>query len=157
MRIDPHMIRRLLPELAVCCGLVACTSDNLSAAADANDTPTVVREYHPSGPTTRREWRHAPGQPPYRIELEGVRSGRLVVGKARLWRQTDGRWTIESSVGQSITVHALGIGTKPPLPHFEESGVTWTVRVTGESRPTPQNGVASEDEPSLNLVLECRC
>lgn len=156
MRIDLHMMLRTLPELAMCCALAACTSDNLSAAADAHDTPTVVREYHPSGPTTRREWRHAPGQQPYRIELDGVRSGRLVVGKARLWRQADGRWTIESSTGQRTTLRAPKMGTAPPPLLFEEGGVMWTVHVTGESVPAPQSGVAQEEEPSLSLVLECR-
>jgi len=157
VRTDICLAHAVLPVCAMCVGMVACATDASPTPGYLQDTPTVVQERHPAGMTTRRESRHAPGQTPYRIELLGARSGRLVVGQVRLWRQADGRWTLESSNGERLTVREAGQGTPPILPRFVEGGVTWTVRVTGESVPVPRNGIATEAEPSLDLVLECVC
>lgn len=144
------LARKVFPASAVCLGLAAC-------ATSLPPTPTIVQENHAAGPTTRREWRHTPEQTPYRIELLGARSGRLLVGQARLWRQANGTWSIKSSGGQWVTVHGAGTDAASEPHRFTEGAATWTMRVTRESLPVSQPGVAFEAEPTLDLVLECAC
>jgi hypothetical protein len=95
----------------------------------------ITKEMHPAGPTIQTEWRKTPTQTPYRIQYEGIKSGHVLVGKARLIRNANGYWYAELS--SKIKV----------------AGQVWNIEVTHQETPVEQSGIATESEPSLNLLL----
>jgi hypothetical protein len=120
-----------------------------SAAMPPPDT--VTREFHPSGPTVVRTWRGSADAPPDRIELTHARSGRRLIGQARLLRQPGGPWFIETSTGDTLPLS----GDAPSSTvTFEESAQRWRIRVLKQEEPVVTPGIATEGEPNLDLVLE---
>lgn len=129
-----------------------CAADNPQPARTS--TPpleTVVREMHPAGPTTVRTWRNSADTPPYRLELQRARSGRLLVGQARLLNVPGGQWFIVNATGLKLPLPAE---TPSATLAFEESGQRWLVRVLKRDMPVRTPGIAVEGEASLDLLLE---
>lgn len=125
------------------------SADSSSASLPPPDS--VTRDLHPSGPTVVRTWGGSAGTPPDRIELRHARSGRQLVGQARLQRQAAGQWFVQNSAGIQQT---LRVDAPSSSVSFEESGQRWRVRVLKQSEPVAKPGIATEDEPNLDLVLE---
>lgn len=126
------------------------------AKVAVNDKETVTREFHPAGPTTRREWRKNLTEQPYRIQYERIRSGQVLVGQARLIRDQDGVWYVESSNKKRLKL--LGRNekkTKTPKT-FTEDNQIWRVCVIRQEIPITQQGIATESEPTLDLALFLR-
>jgi hypothetical protein len=139
-------------------GLVAAPSgpaqNSPSAASSSATLPppdSMTRDLHPSGATVVRTWRSSADAPPDRIELTHARSGRRLVGQARLLRQSTGLWVIQTTAGEQLPVSG---NVTPSTVIFEESGQRWRVRVLKQSEPVTQPGIATEDVPNLDLVLE---
>lgn len=127
-----------------------------SPSAETNSTPlpppdSVTRDLHPSGATVVRTWGGSAGAPPDRIELTHARSGRRLIGQARLLRQAAGQWVVQNSTGVQ---QALRVDAPSSSVSFEESGQRWRVRVLKQSEPVVRPGIATEGEPNLDLVLE---
>lgn len=112
---------------------------------------SVTRDLHPSGATVVRTWGGSAGAPPDRIELTHARSGRRLIGQARLLRQAAGQWVVQNSAGVQ---QALRVDAPSSSVSFEESGQRWRVRVLKQTEPVARPGIATEDEPNLELVLE---
>jgi hypothetical protein len=114
---------------------------------------TVTQELHPAGPTTLREWRSGQMEQPYRIQYERIRSGHVLVGQARLIHDKSGIWYVESS--NKMRLNLLGRNEKKTktFKSFTEENQVWRVCVTRQEIPLTQQGVATESEPSLDLVL----
>ncbi|EGI78600.1 hypothetical protein [Hylemonella gracilis] len=125
------------------------SADSSSASLPPPDS--VTRDLHPSGPTVVRTWGGSAGTPPDRIELTHARSGRRLIGQARLLRQAAGQWVVQNSAGFQ---QALRVDAPTSSVSFEESGQRWRVRVLKQSEPVAKPGIATEDEPNLDLVLE---
>lgn len=126
------------------------------SAETSSSTPlpppdSMTRDLHPSGATVVRTWRSSADAPPDRIELTHARSGRRLVGQARLLRQSTGLWVIQTTAGEQLPVSG---NVTPSTVIFEESGQRWRVRVLKQSEPVTQPGIATEDVPNLDLVLE---
>lgn len=114
---------------------------------------TVTREFHPAGPTTRREWRSGQTEQPYRILYERIRSGHVLVGKARLIHDTSGVWYVESANKRRLNLLGRSEKKTKTFKSFTEKNQVWRVCVTRQEVPLTQQGVATESEPSLDLVL----
>ncbi|MDP1635874.1 MAG: hypothetical protein Q8L69_14485 [Gallionellaceae bacterium] len=114
---------------------------------------TVTQELHPAGPTTRREWRSSQAEQPHRIQYERIRSGHVLVGKARLVRDKNGIWYVESSCNKRIQLLGGNEEKTKTVKTFTEERQVWKVCVTRQDIPLTQPGVATESEPSLELVL----
>ena len=98
-----------------------------------------------------RTWRSSADTQPYRIEIQRARSGRLLIGQARLLNGPGGRWFIVSASGQKLPLPGNAQATAVT---FEESGQRWKVRVLKQGIPVVTPGIAVEDEASLDLLLE---
>jgi hypothetical protein len=139
--------------------LVLLTSLTAGCAADhrhpAKDTmpplETVVRELHPAGPTVVRSWRSSADTPPYRIEIRGARSGRLLIGQMRLLNETGGYWFIVNPTGLKLPLPA---DADAAAVVFEDSGQRWQVRVLKRVTPSTTPGIAMEGEATLDLRLD---
>lgn len=118
-----------------------------------NGKETVTRELHPAGPTTRREWRGSQSEQPYRIQYERIRSGHVLVGQARLILGKNGIWYVESSNKRRLKLLGRNGCKTKKLKKFTEEKQIWRVCVTRQEIPPTQQGVATEGEPSLDLVL----
>lgn len=114
---------------------------------------TITQELHPAGPTTRREWRKSQTEQPYRIQYERIRSGHVLVGQARLDHDKSGTWYIESSNKKRLNLLGRNEKKTRTLKTFIEENQVWRVCVTRQEIPLIQQGVATESEPSLDLVL----
>lgn len=114
---------------------------------------TVTQELHPAGPTTRREWRGDQAEQPYRIQYDRIRSGQVLVGKARLIRGKNGAWYVESSNKKRLKLLGKSESMTTTLKQFTEKKLVWRICVTGQEVPQVQPGVATESEPALDLVL----
>lgn len=139
---------------AVPSGPSGTTKTGPSADSSSPSLPppdSVTRDLHPSGPTVVRTWGGSAGTPPDRIELTHARSGRRLIGQARLLRQAAGQWFVQNSAGVQ---QALRVDAPASSVSFEESGQRWRVRVLKQSEPVAKPGIATEDEPNLDLVLE---
>ena len=129
-----------------------CAADNPQPSrAVTPSLETVVRYMHPAGPTTVRTWRSSADAPPYRIELQRARSGRLLIGQARLLNVPGGQWFIVNATGLKLPLPAE---TPSAALAFEESGQRWLVRVLKRDTPIATPGIATEGEASLDLLLE---
>ncbi len=129
-----------------------CAADTSRPTHEA--TPpleTVVRELHPAGPTVVRAWRSGADAPPYRIEIQRARSGRLLIGQARLLNEPEGHWFIVSSSGQKLPLPGDAQGSAVT---FDASGQRWQVRVLKQDTPVMTPGIAVEGEATLDLLLE---
>jgi len=115
---------------------------------------TVQREFHPAGPTTIREWRVNSVEQPYRIAFERIRSGHLLVGKARLQRQYNGTWFVVLSSGTRVRLLGSKETKTKTLVTFAEDKRIWKVRVTNQELPVDRPGIATEAEPSLDMIIE---
>lgn len=125
-----------------------------SAASSNPSLPppaSVTRDLHPSGPTVVRTWRSSAEAQPDRIELTHARSGRRLVGQARLLRQSTGQWIIQTTAGEQLPVSG---NVTPSTVIFEESDQRWRVRVLKQNEPVIRPGIATEGEPNLDLMLE---
>jgi hypothetical protein len=114
---------------------------------------TVTQELHPAGPTTRREWRGSQTEQPYRIQYERIRSGHVLVGQARLIHDKNGIWYVESSNKKRLKLLGKKERKTKTLKRFTEQKQVWRICVTQQDIPVIQPGVATESEPSLDLVL----
>lgn len=134
--------------------VAGCAADAQGPASNApGGTVTVTREFHPAGPTTLRIWRTGPEAQPHRVEILRARTGRLLVGQARLLRQSDGTWAVQTSSGAKLVLLTAGqAGSRPAV--FTEAQQAWSVRVLRQDIPAATPGIAVEGEPSLDLVLE---
>ncbi|WP_155831806.1 hypothetical protein [Hylemonella gracilis] len=112
---------------------------------------SVTHDQHPSGPTVVRTWGGSADAPPDRIELTHARSGRRLIGQARLLRQSMGQWVIQNTAGEQLPVSGT---VTPSTAIFEESGQRWRVRVLKQNEPVTRPGIATEDVPNLDLMLE---
>ena len=121
-----------------------------------NGNETVTRELHPAGPTTRREWQSGQMEHPYKVQYERIRSGHVLVGKARLIRDQDGIWYVVLADNKRLML--LGRNEKKTVKFktFTEAKQVWRISVTQQEVPVTQRGVATESEPSLDLVLFLR-
>ncbi|MFO6419737.1 hypothetical protein ACLBKS_06010 [Hylemonella sp. W303a] len=131
----------------------AAQSSPSTASSNSSLPPpdSVSRDLHPSGPTVVRTWGGSAQTPPDRIELTHARSGRRLVGQARLLRQGTGQWFIQTSAGEQLPVTG---NVTPSTVIIEESGQRWRVRVLKQIEPVTKPGIATEDEPNLDLLLE---
>jgi len=127
-------------------------SESLTKDA-VNDKETITQELHPAGPTTRREWRSGQTDQPYRVQYERIRSGHVLVGQARLIRDESGIWYVESSDKKRLNLLGRNESKTKTLKTFTDENQVWRVRVTRQEIPQTQQGVATETEPSLDLVL----
>jgi hypothetical protein len=114
---------------------------------------TVTQELHPAGPTTRREWRKRQTEQPYRIQYERIRSGHVLVGQARLIHDKREVWYVELSNKKRLSLLGKNEKKTKILKTFTEGKQVWRVCVTRQEIPLTQQGVATESEPSLDLVL----
>lgn len=114
---------------------------------------TVTQELHPAGPSTRREWRGEQTEQPYRIQYERIRSGRVLVGQAKLIQGKNGVWYVESSNKKRLKLLGKSESKTTTLKQFTEKKQVWRICVTGQEVPQIQPGVATESEPALDLVL----
>ena len=116
-------------------------------------TECILFDYHPSGPTVVREWRLGNEETPYKREIQGARSGRLLMGGARLMLGADQSWIIQLSSGSSVNL----IEDSEPIPKTVhcvlEGGYAWDIRVTKREVPTSMVGIATEGEMKLDLQL----
>lgn len=129
-----------------------CAADHRRPVKDSMPPlETMVRELHPAGPTVVRSWRSSADTPPYRIEIRGARSGRLLIGQARLLYEPGGHWFIVNSTGLKLPLPA---DADAAAVVFEESGQRWQVHVLKRVTPSATTGVAMEDEPTLDLRLD---
>jgi hypothetical protein len=126
---------------------------NVLTEKDENGIETVTQELHPAGPTTRREWRRCQPDQPYRIQYENIRSGHVLVGKTRLIYDHSGIWYVELSNKKRLKLLGRNEKKTKTLKTFNEENQVWKVRVTRQVIPLSQQGVATESEPSLDLVL----
>jgi hypothetical protein len=118
-----------------------------------NDKVTIAQELHPAGPTTRREWRSGRTDQPYRVQYERIRSGQLLVGQARLIRDQNGIWYVESSDKKRLDLLGMNESKTKNFKKFSEEDQVWRVSVTRQETPPTQQGIATESEPSLDLIL----
>jgi len=114
---------------------------------------TVTQEPHPAGPTTRREWRKSQAEQPYRIQYERIRSGHMLVGQASLIHDKSGIWYVESLNKKRLNLLGMNEKKTKTLKTFTEKNQVWRVCVTRQDIPPTQQGIATESEPSLDLVL----
>jgi hypothetical protein len=118
-----------------------------------NGKETVSQELHPAGPTTRRERRSSQTEQPYRIQYERIRSGHVLVGQARLIYGKNGIWYVESSNKKRLNLLGRNESKTKTFKKFTEENQVWQVCVTRQEIPLIQQGVATESEPSLDLIL----
>lgn len=124
--------------------------------AHASDVVSESTQPHPAGPVTTREWRHQPGDTPFRIDINRARSGITLVGKTRLVRMRDGRWIVVTETGFRLL---LVSGPEQKLPvslGFIDSRQRWSIQVKDQEIPRDIPGVSQEGEPSLAIVLRRR-
>ena len=120
---------------------------------DVADQMSVSQELHPTGPTIKREWRKTPAEPPYQIQYEGIRSGHLLWGQARLVRNERGAWYVETSAKKRVYLLGENDQKTKRAKTFTEAGQVWKIAVSQQSLPVTQAGIATESEPALDLKL----
>lgn len=146
------------PQTCALAALLLLSGANV--LADASSPPqwerspieTVTRDMHPAGPTIRHEWRPSANATPIRIEIEGARSGALLVGQIRLQHQVHGPWAMAVTTPAGEITQTIALSTRDPT-HVKASGYRWKVEVLKETTVTPQPGIATEAEPSLDLRI----
>ena len=146
LRLLPFFFVMALPQVSW--GKVDCF-----AKESIKGKETVTQELHPAGPTTRRELRSSQTEQPYRIQYERIRSGRVLVGFARLMHDKNGIWYVEPSNKKRLNLLGRDESKTKTLKKFTEEHQVWRVCVTRQETSQSQPGVATESEPSLDLVL----
>ena len=145
------MPTKWLACLAMALGLAGCTPAGVQPAS-AREVESVEQVMHPSGPTIRHEWRLAESRTLMRVRIIHARSGQALVGQARLQKTARSSWEITTGNGQTVPLDLRKNGE--PLARFTETGALWTVRVERAHWPAERAGVATEDEPALDLWLQ---
>ena len=148
-----HLFVTLPLALGLTFGSGAALAD--AATPDTHRNPpleAITRDMHPSGPTIRHEWKHSTNATPIRIEIEGARSGALLIGQVRLQHQPDGVWAMVTTTPAGEITQTIALGTQHPT-RVKASGYRWKVEVLKETTVTPQPGIATEAEPSLDLRI----
>lgn len=113
----------------------------------------VFQDFHPGGSTVITEWRKKKEAIPYKKQVEGARSGSLLVGQLRLRLAENRSWLIERANGD--TQHLLDVGdtgrvVRPPI---QEGGFRWQLTVTRQDPPASRPGVSDEAEPRLDVQI----
>lgn len=110
-------------------------------------------EHHPAGPVIRRIWTDPVNNLPYKIEIHSLRSGGSLLKGVTLFKENvTGNWYLESldnktqllMKSQSKNTNKLGLLSE---------GCIWEIKVTSEHIPKPAIGVATEDEPNLDVSI----
>lgn len=123
-------------------------------AAAPEERVVVTRDLHPAGPTTRTERTKGNETEPFQIELERARSGTWLVGKARLLRLPGGAWVVDAADGKRHALPSVGEVPAKSVSIPMDNKLVWRVQLLRQYLPVIQPGIATESEPSLDLILE---
>jgi hypothetical protein len=121
-------------------------------AAAPEERVVVTRDLHPAGPTTRTERSKGNETEPFQIELERARSGTWLL---RLLRLPGGAWVVDAADGKRHALPSVGEVPAKSVSIPMENKLVWRVQLLRQYLPVIQPGIATESEPSLDLILEC--
>jgi hypothetical protein len=160
-RKEQGMKRQLLNCATLLLAALAAASPPMASAVaqDKVDTQrpqgieSVDRSMHPSGPSTKREWRLSPSSPAHWIEIDRLRAGPLLAGNASsLIYMPSGLWMIRESTGsiKPFRKNAQGLLEQA----FTHKNETWRIILLKEQLPgTGVAGIAQEDEPAVSVRM----
>ena len=108
-------------------------------------------QHHPAGPVVRKIWTDHISDLPYKIEIHSLRSGGFLLKDTKLVQENvTGSWYLES---ENSKVQLLRTSQSNNKVIWLVDGCKWEVNVTFEHLPKPISGIATEDEPYLDLLL----
>lgn len=117
-------------------------------------TECVVTDDHPSGQRITREWHRGNEPIPYRVEIQGARSGTMLPGELRLiFIKARSTWVIQRESGSQDELLRSGERMPKVLRGVRGGSFRWDITVSSATAPIEKPGVATEDEPKLNLRL----
>lgn len=124
-------------------------SDKSSAITNKNIRTEI--QHHPAGPVVRKIWTDPISDLPYKIEIHSLRSGGFLLNGAKLVQENaTGIWYLES---ENSKVQLLSKGQSKKKVIWLLDGCKWEVNIIFEHLPKPIFGIATEDEPYLDLLL----
>lgn len=124
-------------------------SDKSSAITNKNIRTEI--QHHPAGPVVRKIWTDPISDLPYKIEIHSLRSGGFLLKGAKLVQENvTGSWYLES---ENSKVQLLSKGQSNSKVIWSLDGCTWQINVIFEHLTKPILGIATEDEPYLDLLL----
>lgn len=115
------------------------------------------RQFSPSGPRVTRQWRQADDAIPYKIEIDGAAAGRVLFGGMYLQRDAQGDWQAIGPNGNSTLLLKSTELVPKAVDGLNEMGYRWRMTVTAKHIPVTRPGIATEDEPRLNVRLTRTC
>lgn len=108
----------------------------------------------PSGPILKKVWMGINTAQPIRIEYFRIPSGRPIVGRVRILLQPNGCWVVESSNGDAVPLLCLKDRVGRKVVFVTDGGQRWEITaVSVHEVPSEQPGIATEAEPSIDLVI----
>ena len=121
-----------------------------SSAITAKSIRTEI-QHHPAGPVIRKIWTDLISDLPFKIEIHNLRSGGFLLNGTKLVQENaTGSWYLEN---ENSKVQLLIKGQSKKKVIWLVDGCKWEVNVIFEHLPKPISGIATEDEPNLDLLL----
>jgi len=143
----------LLFLLALALNGTATGQDFQCSQLDSGKWDCARTDFHPSGPTVTKDLRESANGLPYSRTITNARPDADLIGGLRLSRNMNGSWRLVWPDGSCRTL----VDGKDPLPkklrNIEVDGIDWDILVTKVSTPTERPGIATEDEPKLDLQI----
>ena len=138
--------------------LLNFVSPSWSSEANGSFVPnekdkTVAIFPHPSGPTTRREWRSKANAQLYRVELDRARSGQIIFSKMRLIYNPTIGWSVRDASEAVVLALSHEDIVAHRVLHLKVGNQVWSLQVRGEELPVDRPGIATESENALDLTL----
>lgn len=111
-------------------------------------------ENFPSGQRIFREWRRKSESLPYAKEIQGATSGTILIKTVRLvFVKKSKLWVIQFSDGKIIDLLSVGEPNPKIVKGINDAGHEWEITINNASYPKIIPGIATEDEPKLDLRL----
>ena len=109
--------------------------------------------YHPAGPTTRNEWRSSNDGRIIQLEIKNAKSSQMLVEKLKLVYQNKVGWRIEDIDGNvKLKVNPKSINSQKPI-KLTINNQIWAITLTNEEIPMPIQGIATETEPRVDILM----
>jgi hypothetical protein len=145
----------LVKVLIVFCGLqiTVLAQEMQCTALSRRISQCILVEQHPSGPMVTTDLRSPKEKLPYKREIKGARSGSFVIGRARLFFDTEQTWMIVRSNGAKVPLLSSNERLPTVILRFREAGHAWKIRVTHQEVPVSIVGLATEGEMKLDLEI----
>ena len=107
----------------------------------------------PSGPTIKREWITKDGSLLYRLEIDGIKAGQIVLEKNRLAYNSTLGWRFTDFIGNVLLTLSPEDISKSTPHSIKIGNQEWVFIVRRESVPKVILGISTEDENSLDITL----